>query len=82
MNVDTQVMQSSVYVYGDKSQKHTDVDYELFGLDIVSVSIVRAAFAAAKEPTVRDLFVNESTTLDKLVSAVKQSAKTLDNIIL
>ena len=75
-------MQSSVYVYGDKSQTYTDVDYERFGLDTVAVSTVRAAFAAAKEPAVRDLFVNESTTLDKLVSAVKQSAKTLDNIIL
>ena len=82
MNVDTQVMQSSVYVYGDKSQKYTDVDYELFGLDTVAVSTVRAAFAAAKEPAVRDLFVKESAALAKLVATVKQSAEALDNIIL
>lgn len=82
MNVDTQVMQSSVYVYGEKNQKFTDVDYELFGLDIVAVSTVRAAFAAARDEAVRTQFVKQNEMLKKLVAAVKQSADTLQNIIL
>ena len=82
MNVDTQVMQSSVYVYGNKNEKYTDVDYELFGLDIVAVSTVRAAFAAARDEAVRRTFNKESDILSKLVRAVYKSAETLENIIL
>ncbi len=82
MNVDTQTMQASVYVYGEKPETYTDVDFELFGLDIVSVSTVRAAFAAAKDPTVRKMFVTQSELLEALLSAVKRSADTLQNIVL
>ena len=45
MNVDTQTMQSSVYVYGEDKARYTDVDYELFGLDIVGVCIDDALYA-------------------------------------
>lgn len=82
MNVDTQTMQSSVYVYGQNNARYTDVDYELFGLDIVAVSTVRAAFAAARDASVRASFAEQSEILAKIVTAVKASAKTLDNIIL
>ena len=82
MNVDTQAMQSSVYIYGERNARYTDVDYELFGLDIVGVSTVRAAFAAARDASVRALFAEQSSILAKLVATVKESAKTLDNVIL
>ena len=82
MNVDTQTMQSSVYVYGENSARYTDVDYELFGLDIVAVSTVRAAFAAARDESVRASFIKEAKTLAALADAVSKSAATLDNIIL
>lgn len=82
MNVDTQVMQSSVYVYGKKNEKYTDVDFELFGLDTVAVSTVRAAFAAARDEAVRNDFAKQSAILARLADTVKRSADTLENVIL
>lgn len=51
--VDTQVPQASVYVHSNSaSGSFTDVDAELFGLPENEVWIVRAAFAALRDPLV------------------------------
>jgi len=45
--VDTQVPQSSVYVYTDKGEeRYTDTDTELFGFSYDEIWTIRAAFAA------------------------------------
>ena len=46
--VDAQLKQDSIYVFGDKSGKYTDVDFELYGLSIEDIAVVRAAFAVAQ----------------------------------
>lgn len=46
--VDTQIMQNSIYVYGEENKEYTDVDFELFGLEIEEIAIVRQAFEIAK----------------------------------
>ena len=49
--VDTQVGQSSVYAWtADGHRQHTDVDAELFGLDVEQVALVRSAFDVLRRP--------------------------------
>lgn len=49
--VDTQVAQSSVYTWtADGHQQHTDVDAELFGLDVEQAALVRSAFEVLHRP--------------------------------
>jgi len=49
--VDTQIPQSSIYLYSGKTEKkYTDVDSELFGLSAEDAALVRAAFQALVEP--------------------------------
>jgi hypothetical protein len=49
--VDTQVAQSSVYVWtADGSQQHTDVDAELFGFDEEQAALARSAYDALRRP--------------------------------
>ncbi len=80
MNVDTQAMQSSIYVYGEKNESFTDVDFELFGLNIDEVATVRAAFAAARDEKVRTLCLAENAVLERLIAAAEKSIETLENI--
>ena len=77
--VDTQVPQSSVYVLGEKTEKYTDVDMELFGLDIGQCATVRSCFELAK--TGED---NEKTVshLNRVVEAAKKSIAETENVIL
>ena len=48
--VDTQVPQSSIYIFGSDGNRetYTDVDAELFGLNVLDCARVRAAFEIAK----------------------------------
>ena len=49
--VDTQVAQSSVYAWTDAGhQQHTDVDAELFGLDVERAALVRSAYDVLRRP--------------------------------
>lgn len=82
MNVDTQVMQSSIYIFGKNNKKFTDVDAELFGLSIDEVASVRAAFELAKNNRLVDLHKSEAATLDKLVNLVKVSEAECRNLSL
>ena len=47
--VDAQLKQNSIYVFGEKNEVFTDVDFELYGISIAEIATVRAAFALAKD---------------------------------
>ncbi len=81
MNVDTQTMQSSVYVYGKENKRFTDVDFELYGLEIWEVATVRAAFAVAKDATLHARYAAEEAKLNALADAAEKSVQTLENIV-
>ena len=77
--VDTQIPQSSIYVYGSngKSTTYTDVDAELFGMSYEDCAKVRQAFDIAKN----GLNLNsDAAHLEAVVAAAKKSIETLENI--
>lgn len=75
--VDTQVPQSSIYVYGEGiPSAFTDEDAELFGMDAEDVFIVRAAFAALKDRSLASAWIAQHTRLCALVKAAVESATT------
>ena len=72
--VDAQLKQDSIYVYGSKNENFTDVDFELYGLSIEEIAIIRAAFAVCQKKNYDEmLYINEN--LLKLVDLAKKSAK-------
>ncbi len=71
--VDAQIAQSSIYLFADNNEAYTDVDFELFGLSIEDIAIVRSAFELAKLDSFDDILAyNEN--LDKLIELAKASA--------
>lgn len=77
---DTQVPQNSIYVFGgkDNAEVYTDVDAELFGLNVDECAVVRSAFEIAK--TGCDLS-DDVNKLYKLIDCAKQSLKNCENIV-
>lgn len=73
--VDAQLKQDSVYVFGSKNKKFTDVDFELYGLSIEEIAVVRAAFAVAQNKNYDEMAEIDANLL-KLVNMAKKSAKT------
>lgn len=73
--VDTQIMQESIYVYGDKEEKFTDVDFELYGLDIDDIAVVRQAFVVARDG-LGDELITADANLKKLI---EMSDKSIEN---
>lgn len=79
--VDAQLKQDSIYVFGSENKKYTDVDFELYGLSIEEIAVVRAAFALAQNKNydeMKDIDVN----LCKLVEMAKNSAKSGEREVL
>lgn len=75
---DTQVPQNSIYVFGGQEDAvYTDVDAELFGLNIDQCAVVRSAFELAK--THADLS-DDAACLEKLVAAAQRSMVLCENI--
>jgi len=72
--VDAQFKQDSIYVFGSENKKFTDVDFELYGLSIEEIAVVRAAFAVAQNKNY-DEMISVSENLLKLVDLAKKSAK-------
>ena len=72
--VDAQIKQDSIYVYGNENKKYTDVDFELYGLSVEEIAVIRAAFAVVQNKN-----YDEMTTIDanllKLVNLARKSAK-------
>lgn len=75
--VDTQVPQSSIYVFGDTNTTFTDVDAELFGLNIDECAIVRHAFDIAQNGIETDA---AAAHIDAVVKAARLAVETVDNI--
>lgn len=73
--VDAQLKQDSVYVFGSETQKFTDVDFELYGLEIDEIAIVRAAFDVARSNNHNEM-ISADKDLMKLIDSAKKSAKT------
>jgi len=72
--VDTQVPQSSVYVWSDSSaDEFTDTDAELPELDSDSVALVRAAYDALSRPGSREELRREHKRLRQLVTLAYES---------
>ena len=72
--VDAQLKQDSIYVFGAENKKYTDVDFELFGLSIEEIAVVRAAFAVAQKQNFDELKAIDEN-LCKLVEMAKKSAE-------
>jgi len=72
--VDAQLKQDSVYVFGSENKKYTDVDFELYGLSIEEIAIVRAAFGIAQNKNYDEMTAIDANLL-KLVDMAKKSAK-------
>lgn len=72
--VDAQLKQDSIYVFGAENRKYTDVDFELYGLSIEEIAIVRTAFALAQNKNYDEVKAID-TNLCKLVEMAKISAK-------
>ena len=73
--VDAQLAQDSIYVFGSENEKYTDVDFELYGLSIEEVAIVRTAFNLAKMDAYDDV-IGCKQNIDKLIAMAKNAAKT------
>lgn len=72
--VDAQIKQDSIYVYGSETKKYTDVDFELYGLSIEEIAVIRAAFAVAQNKNYDEMTAIDANLL-KLVDLAKKSAK-------
>jgi hypothetical protein len=73
--VDAQLKQNSIYLFGNENQTYTDVDFELYGLSVEEIAIVRSAFAIAKNNTAEEMLTLDRT-LQTLIKKVKQALKT------
>lgn len=72
--VDAQLKQDSIYVFGKENKKFTDVDFELYGLSIDEIAVVRSAFAIAQKDNENEM-LSLDNTLKALVEKAKLSAK-------
>ena len=73
--VDAQLKQDSIYVFGNENKKFTDVDFELYGLSIEEIAVVRSAFTIAQNGTKEDMIAFDNN-LKVLVEKAKTSVKT------
>ena len=72
--VDAQLKQDSIYVFGNENKKYTDVDFELYGLSIEEIAVVRAAFSIAQNKNYDEMEAIDANLI-KLVEMAKKSAK-------
>ena len=72
--VDAQLKQDSIYVFGAENKKFTDVDFELYGLSVEEVAIVRAAFGIAQKKNYEEMKAIDAN-LQQLVAMAKRSAQ-------
>lgn len=73
--VDAQLKQDSIYIFGNENKKYTDVDFELYGLSIEDIAVVRAAFSIAQNKNA-DLMLIVDKELKSMVEKAKESVKT------
>jgi len=73
--VDAQLKQDSIYVFGGQNKKFTDVDFELYGLSIEDIAVVRSAFSTAQKGTKNQL-LSIDENIKKLIEKTKCCIKT------
>lgn len=73
--VDTQMPQSSIYVFGAKNERFTDTDFELFGYGEEEIALIRSAFALAKDAGTREENRRRKAHLECVVRAAENSLK-------
>ena len=78
--VDTQVPQSSIYLFGKSKEIVTDTDTELYGYTETQINIIRNAFALAKNEALRNENKEKMKHIKAVVDAAKLSLDTLENV--
>lgn len=78
--VDTQIPQSSVYVFGKKNSVYCDTDAELYGYSEIEINTIRNAFALAKNEQARAAAKEKYAHIEAVVMAAKKSLDTLENV--
>lgn len=73
--VDAQLKQDSIYVFGTENKKFTDVDFELYGLSVEDVAVVRTAFALAKQNDYTNT-ISCKKNIDTLVAMARKAVST------
>ncbi len=73
--VDAQLKQDSIYVFGAENKKFTDVDFELYGLSLEDIAVVRSAFTIAQKE-IKEEMIALDNNLKVLVEKAKASVKT------
>ena len=79
--VDTQVPQSSVYVFGKNDTVYCDTDAELYGYSEIEINTIRNAFALAKDEELRISAKEKYAHIKTVVEAAKKSLATLENVV-
>lgn len=79
--VDAQLKQDSIYLYGEEEKKFTDVDFELYGLEIEDIAVVRAAFSLAQTKNVDERKAS-AKVLETLVKAAETSVEKCERVVL
>lgn len=77
--VDTQVPQSSIYVFGKNQTTYRDTDAELYGCSEEEIHRIRYAFSLAKSEEARKAAKEKARHSDAVIDAAKQSLATLEN---
>lgn len=72
--VDAQLKQDSIYVFGEENQKYTDVDFELYGLSIEDIAVVRSAFLLAQNGKLSEQKAL-CENIEKILTAAKKSVE-------
>jgi len=72
--VDAQLKQDSIYIFGAENKKYTDVDFELYGLSIEDIAIIRSAFTIAQKGT-KDEMIAIDENLKVLVKKARASVE-------
>ena len=67
--------------YPGEEKKYTDVDFELYGLSIDEIAVVRAAFTVAQNKNYDEMLKIDSE-LKNLVEKVMLSAKTCERQVI
>lgn len=79
--VDAQLKQDSIYVFGEENKKYTDVDFELYGLSVDDIAVIRSAFYVAQKNNCDEMLSIDSR-LKNLVEKAKLSAKTCERQVI
>ena len=79
--VDAQLRQNSVYVFGEEKTEYTDVDFELYGLCVEDIAVVRSAFDIAQNNRAKE-YTQIDSELDKLVNLAKKSTRSCEREVM